>query len=119
VRNAGTGGTHGQTGNSGRGRVKRAQVCTARLKTSHCIVSSHLRNHLRQLFLINNRTPVRAMKKQQLTPQDKALVERQIASGLRSLYDKAILEPLPEAMQTLLDILQAREGLATEHGPGA
>jgi hypothetical protein len=51
------------------------------------------------------------MVKQQrnISPQDKALIERQIAGGLHALYDKAVLEPLPDVMAELLEQLKERE----------
>jgi hypothetical protein len=52
-------------------------------------------------------SPVSTMVKRQrnISPQDKALIERQVAKGLRSLYDGIVDEALPDAMAALLQRL--------------
>ncbi len=53
------------------------------------------------------------MRKQEttLSPEDKAIIEQQVASALRCLYSDTVHERLPERIAELLEELKEREGV--------
>jgi hypothetical protein len=58
--------------------------------------------------------------KTHLTPDDKALIEREIGNGLRSYFASVASEPLPDEFEALikqLEVAEARCGEADEDGP--
>lgn len=49
-----------------------------------------------------------------LTPEDNALIEREIGNGLRSYYGPVAREPLPDEVVALLEQLEATEARSGE-----